>query len=161
MDMDEKNNNEQALRDEFKDRVQKTTLDQLPDLIKDLIDRDHDYGSICVAMGIAAATTAWAMNKHKNGGITGFQAGAVAWEMLRHWGALYPGECGGRMQDFNDLLYPQCADKFQSIPRSALEMAQKVAVKNLEGRDGAHPSVIAHWESLARGDAPFGLRVEN
>lgn len=153
-------NTEQALRDEFKDKIKNTTLEELPAVISSLIDRQHDYGTICVAMGIAAATTAWAMNKHQNGGISGFQAGAVAWEMLRHWGALYPGECGGRMLDYNDLLFPQYADKFTAISASTWAEVQKQAAKKLDEADlHAAESVVAHWRSVAEGNVPFGLTI--
>ena len=154
-------NTEQMLRDEFADRVKTTTLDELPALIEELIERNHDYGTICVAMGIAAAATAWAMNKHPNAGITGFQAGAIAWEFLRHWGALYPGDCGGRMQDYEHLLYPQYADRFTSISKEAWGMVTEKAKSNLAEKDGAHPSVVAHWQSIAAGQVPFGLTLSN
>lgn len=155
----DKTNTEQALRDEFKDKIKNTTIDELPEVIRSLIEREHDYGTICVAMGIAAATTAWAMDKHENGGITGFQAGAVAWEMLRHWGALYPGECGGRMLNYDDLLYPQYGDKFTTISAHAWKEVQKKAEKNIEEKEGCAPSVLAHWRSIVGGNVPFGLSV--
>lgn len=150
---------EQALRDAFKDKIQTTTLNELPDLIRSLIDREHDYGTICVAMGIAAATTAWAMNKHENGGITGFQAGAVAWEMLRHWGALYPGECGGRMLNYDDLLFPQYAHKFTTISETTWAEVRKKAAQNLSDNETAARSVAVHWQSIVDGHVPFGLTV--
>lgn len=162
--MEKIESSEKAFRDEFAGRVKTTSLEELPALLTEMIDRPHDYGSICVALGIAAATTAWAMNKHPNAGITGLQAGFVAWEMLRHWGSLYPGACGGRMQDFDNLLYPAYADKFTTIPKANFEDVQEKARDLLKkhgetGADHVHPDVWAHWNSIASGDVPFGLSL--
>lgn len=154
-DMDEK-----ALRDEYAPRVREVTLEELPSFISELMDREHDYGSICVAIGIAAAATAWACNKHKNGGVTGFQAGAVFWEFVRAWGSPSIGECGARIVNYDDLLFPQYADKFTSISADTLEAVRKAAEKNLAERDGPlSEAVIAHWQSIVDGHPPFGLNV--
>lgn len=162
--MSDDENSEKNFRDEFSDRIQTVDLDELPSLINQMMDRKHDYGTICVALGMAAAATAWAMNKHHQGGVTGFQSGAIAWEFLRHWGALYPrGECGGRFVDFDDLLYPQYASKFTSISESTWEALQKEAAKKLSGKDGsvdnAHSAVVDHWRSITNGVVPFGLSL--
>lgn len=161
----EDENSEQKLRDEFSERVKSVTVEELPAFIADIMGRNHDYGSVCVALGMAAAATAWACNKHEGacGGVTGFQSGAIAWEFLRHWGALYPkGECGGRFVDFNDLLFPQYGDKFTSISASTWEAVQAEARKRLREADGGKmisSSVYEHWISVSNGVVPFGLRI--
>lgn len=160
MTMHEKVNTEQAFRDKYAERVKNATLETLPQLISDMVTERHDYGTICLAIGMSAAATAWAVERSPQGGITGFQAGAVAWEFLRHWGSFYPGECGGRMQDFDHLLYPQYGHRFLSIPTHAWEKVQEKAKANLEDIEHAHPAVVEHWRSIAAGTVPFGLTVE-
>lgn len=159
--MAEEVNIEQALRDEFKERVKDITLEELPAVINDLMDREHDYGSICVALGVLAAATAWACNKHKNGGITGFQAGAVFWEFARAWGSPQLGETGSRFVNYDNLLYPQYEDSFGTIDRGTLERVRAAAVKKLAdlNDDMVATQVVEHWRYLANGGVPFGLRV--
>lgn len=54
--------------------------------IAEIMAMEHDYGTICVAIGAIAAAAARAADRSPNGGITGFQAGAVFWEFTRAWG---------------------------------------------------------------------------
>lgn len=151
---------EQALRDEFTPLIKTVTLAELPAFIDKLMNRQHDYGSICVALGLAAAATAWAGDKHKNGGITGFQAGAVFWEFARAWGSPTIGECGARFVNYDDLLFPQYGERFTAISPDTLKKVQEVALKRLsEKGELVHPEVRAHWEAIALGQSPFGLRV--
>lgn len=153
-------NTEQVLRDEFESRIKSTTIADLPAFISEVMDREHDYGSICVAIGLVAATAAWACNKHQQGGITGFQAGAIAWEILRHWGALYPGECGGRMTDYDNLLYPQMEHRFTKISADTWKLVQEKAAEKLATAEYAHQAVRDHWLSIVEGTVPFGLQTE-
>ena len=130
----------------------------LPEFIRHLTeDYGHDYGTICHAVAAAAVAAASAVNHAPCGGIAGFQAGCMMWEFLdKFHGVKYPA----RLLDFKDLLYPQYADKFRSIPADVWAWAKKEAEKNLvERRAHAHPAVIAHWESVAMGKVPFGLTV--
>lgn len=160
--MSDEINTEQALRDEYKDRVKSVTLDELPSFITELMDRDHDYGTICVALGVAAAATAWACNKHKNGGVTGFQAGAVFWEFTRAWGAPEIGATGAGFVNYDNLLYPQYESYFGTISSDILNQVRAEAVKRLaeiEDGDLLSGKVIEHWRFLANGGVPFGLRV--
>lgn len=156
-------NTEQALRDEFKERVKDITIEDLPAVINDLMNREHDYGSICVALGTLAAATAWACNKHKNGGITGFQAGAVFWEFARAWGSPTIGETGARFVNYDNLLYPQYEDHFGTIDSDTLNRVRAAAAKKLAelNDDMVASSVVQHWRFLANGGVPFGLRVVN
>ena len=59
------------------------TLETLPAFLKELAEYKHDYNTICYALTAGAIATAWALNRTPNGGITGFQAGAI---MVRRFG---------------------------------------------------------------------------
>jgi hypothetical protein len=152
---------EKQLRDEYGPKVGGVTPETLPSFISELMSKDHDYGSVCVAMGLAAAATAFACNKHEGarGGITGFQSGAVFWEFVRAWGSPTIGECGARMVNYENLLYPQYENDFKSITTETFEAVQKRAVELLAEKDTASPAVIAHWQTIALGQSPFGLPV--
>ena len=163
--MEEEANSEKFLRDAYADRLKDVTPETLPQFIEDVMSDPHvdDYGGICVAIGMIAAASAWAMNRHPGarGGITGFQAGAVMWEFIRHWDSSIVGECGARIQRFDDLLYPQYAEKFTTISRSTADLVQDRARVLLEEKSAGevHPNVRAHWQVLAAGQPPFGIRV--
>ncbi|TIR98845.1 MAG: hypothetical protein E5X19_05400 [Mesorhizobium sp.] len=136
------------------------TLAELPAFIADVMGRQHDYGTICVAIGSIAAATAWACNKHEHGGVTGYQAGAILWEFARAWGAPSIGKTGARFQNFDDLLYPQYGERFTAVSQRTWDALQAEAAKNLQGKwDVAHPDVIAHWRSIVDGVVPFGLTI--
>ena len=59
------------------------TPQQLADFVTWLDTHRQDYGTICHAMAAAAIAGASCMDHMPNadGGITGFQAGAVMWEL--------------------------------------------------------------------------------
>jgi hypothetical protein len=133
------------------------TLDTLPEFLRRLSeDYGHDYGTICHALAASAIAAAWAVEKTPQGGITGFQAGAVMWEFIKNWMHM---DGPMRLVDYNDLLYPQYADKFNTISRDTWDAVQAKARKNLEELGGASDSVVSHWQFIADGHVPFGLRV--
>lgn len=104
--------NKQLLKD-WQEEARKQTLETLPAFLNKLATGySHDYGTICHALAAAACGAAWAMNAGEQGGITGFQGGAVMWQFIRAW--QYTGnECGLRILDYDKLLYPQYADTFE------------------------------------------------
>jgi hypothetical protein len=119
------------------------TLETLPGFLRSLAeDYEHDYGTIAVAIAAAALAAARAMDKTEQGGITGFQAGAVFWEFTRDW-AYFP-EGPKRMQIISDMLYPQNEDKFAStIDEDDWEWLRDEAAKNLAGPiHEAHPVAL-------------------
>ena len=152
---------EATARKDWQDRAKDITLETLPEFLRELSQEyKHDYGTICVAIGAAAVAAAWAMERSPQGGITGFQAGAVTWEFLRGWNSSMIGDCGARIQKFDDLLYPQYADRFTSISSDTWKNLQEKAADNLKtGNRNAHPDVLEHWASIAEGIVPFGLRI--
>ena len=58
-----------------------------------------DYGTVCHAIALSAVATAWAANKTAQGGITGFQAGAVMWEFIKNW-SYSSNKTGMRLVDY-------------------------------------------------------------
>lgn len=134
------------------------TLDKLPEFINHLLnDYTHDYGTICHAIAAGAVATAWAMNNDPHGGITGFQAGAVMWEFVRNW----MHEDGPmKLVRYDTMLYPQYEDHYDKvISKSTFDYLQEKARENLE-RGEAHPSVMAHWQSIVDGNVPFGYSIK-
>lgn len=124
-----------------------TTFDEYPD--------DYDFGVYKpVAAAIAAA---WA---HSDG-ITGFMAGAICWDFITQWGAFGAFESGARFVDMDNLLFPQYQGRFTTIPAAVWEKIQARAQAKLDTNHDVHPDVKAHWESIVRGEVPFGLQVES
>lgn len=143
--------------------AKKQTFETLPDFIRHVMnDYGHDYGTVVHAIGACAVATAWACHRMEGarGGITGFQAGCVMWDFVRHW-QYESNKCGLRIIDWDNLLYPQYADYFGgTISREVWEAVQKMAKELLEKRNAACGSVVSHWESIVDGKVPFGLAIE-
>lgn len=91
----------------------KQTLESLPSFLSHIMeDYQHDYGTICHALAAGGIATMWAMNKEKQGGITGFQSGAVMWEFIRNWNKTH-NKTGLRLVDYDNFLYPQYAAEYE------------------------------------------------
>lgn len=135
------------------------TFDDLIEFLRYVKDNcNYDYGVAPRSMSQAALATAWFLSSEF--GITGFQAGFVMWDFIRDW--LYSSnECGLRIVNYDDMLYPQCADRFhKTISKGCWDSIQKAAKKNLEERhEHVHPDVKAHWQSIVDGTVPFGYQV--
>ena len=139
----------------------KQTTDTLGDFIKSLMALPHDYGTVCHAVAACALAAVNAADHEPNGGITGFQASFVMWDIVKQMN--YPGnKTSLRLINYDDLLYPQYAHKFdRTIKKGVWELVQKTAKENLDAKQNAHPDVIKHWESIVAGNVPFGLTVES
>lgn len=147
----------------FKKANSSMTLEKFLEFLRHLSeDYVHDYGTVCHAMAAIAVAAMWAFNKSEGarGGITGFQAGCVMWDVIRHMN-YENNKCGLRLIDMDDLLYPQYEYKFCSISSDTWEAVKKEAQNRLSERSTAHPDVVAHWKSIVNGGIPFGLRVED
>lgn len=136
------------------------TIDQLTEFINHLLgDYEHDYGTVCHAIGAAAVATAW-YGAHAEG-ITGFQAGFVMWDFIKYW-IKTSNTCGLKLVDYDDFLYPQYQYKFEkTISKNAWKCIQEQAKKNLESNEVACPEVRNHWQSIVSGIVPFGYKVED
>lgn len=152
---------EMGIHKEWYREARDMTLDKLPEFLDKLANGyQHDYGTICHAIAAGAVGAAWAVEHGPQGGITGFQAGAIMWEFIQHWNYELKGECGLRLQDMDDLLYPQMEYKFRSISSNVWKAVQKKAAELLAGSNGVD-SVREHWQSIVDGKIPFGLTIED
>lgn len=127
--------------------AKKITLDSLPEFIGHLLnDYQHDYGTICHALSAGAIATAWAMEKSPQGGITGFQAGAVMWGFVRHWN-YEANKSGLRILDYDDLLYPQSLHRFdKTISPDIWDIIRKEATRKVE--EYHHELTVEYPEKL-------------
>lgn len=163
--MKEQINEEMDLEKEWYAEAAKQTLKTLPGFINHVMnDYIHDYGTVCKAIAACAIAAAWAANEENGaqGGITGFQAVAVMWEFIRIW-EFTSNKTGLKILDYDNMLYPQMADKFEKkISRGVWNLLQKEAKERLE-KDGesAADSVVAHWRSIVAGKVPFGYVVKD
>jgi len=145
------------LRDEWYEEAKKQTRDTLLAFFDKLAAHPHDYSTICYACAAVASAAARAMDRTPNGGITGFQGGAVMWEFMDTWNGI---KGPARLLDYNDLLFPQMEHKFRNVSAEAWEAIQEKAKSHLaEDHTHAHPDVVAHWKSVANGKIPFGLAI--
>lgn len=142
---------------QWQSQAKEQTLKTLSDFINGLMnDYNHDYGTIIHAMAAGMEATFSAMNKDKQGGITGFQDGCLMWEVLRH---SFHIKAPCRLVDYKDLLYPQYEYKFKCISQETWQQIQEMATKNLDDKTFAAEKVIEHWKSIANGKVPFGLGI--
>lgn len=153
------------VQEEWYREAGKMTMDKLPEFLKHLMeDYVHDYGTICHAHAAGAIATMWAMNREPQGGITGFQAGAIMWEVVRNW-SYTDNKTGLKMVNFDNMLFPQYEESFEKkISMEVWENLKKEAAlkiqENLKDSLKASPKVVAHWESIVAGEIPFGYKVE-
>lgn len=120
---------------------------------------NHDYGTMCHAVAACALAAAWAACSEDETGLSGFQAGFVMWDFIKNW-TKTGNECGLRLIDYDDMLYPQYEKKFDKvIDRKTWESIQKKAKENLEKSGYADDKVRLHWRKIANGIVPFGYRV--
>lgn len=151
------------LQDEWFKKAKSMKPDDFPEFFRELTeDYEHDYGTVCHAMAAIGLAAMWAFNNSEGarGGITGFQAGCVMWDVIRHMN-YEDNKCGLRLLNMDDLLYPQYEHNFVAISEDTWDAVRKEAQKRLTERVTAHPDVVAHWESIINGKVPFGLRIED
>lgn len=139
------------------EEAKKQTMETMPAFLRKLTeDYEHDYGTICHAIAAAAIGAAWAVERSPQGGITGFQAGCIMWEIIKGWGVFGTGPM--RMIEFENMLYPQYREKFRTITSSTWAWLQDQAREKLKS-DGGTEGVRRHWGTIAAGEVPFGYQV--
>ena len=151
------------LQDKWFKKAKSMRPEDFPEFFREMTeDYIHDYGTVCHAMAAIGLAAMWAFNNSEGarGGITGFQAGCVMWDVIRHMN-YEDNKCGLRLLNMDDLLYPQYEHKFTAISKDTWDAVKKEAQKRLLERGAAHPDVVAHWESIVNGKIPFGLRIED
>lgn len=151
-----------ALYEEWKKQAKECTPDTVGEFIRKLVNgHHHDYDSIAVALSVAALAGAWAVEHAEQGSLTGFQWGwashrAVA--MMNYESSQF----GIRIQDMDNLLYPQYADNFAfvKVSRTFADKLRAEAQRLLEKENTAAPAVLAWWTLLANGDFPTWMQVK-
>ena len=131
------------LRKEWIATAKKAKIDQLPDVINSMLDgHEHDYGTICHVTAIAALAGANAVNNSEQGGISGYQAGAVMWEFIREF--LYTSnKTGLKITDYDNFLFPQYGYRFdRTIAADNWKELQKAAAENMIESEAAHEKYL-------------------
>ena len=149
------------LEKEWFDRAETIkTTDELKEFAEELLGKyNHDYGTTCHAI-TALALAAAHLGAEKEG-ITGFQAGCIMWGFVKQWNHK-ENKCGMRLWDFDNMLYPQYAERFDKyISAETWKQVQELAKENLarSKKEFVHPEVWNHWEFIAAGNLPFGFIV--
>jgi hypothetical protein len=153
---------ESGIHKEWFEEAKKQTLETLPEFAKKLFDTyEHDYGTIVRAISAFAVGAAHAANHHPGSGITGFQAGFVMWDFIRHW-IKESNELGMTLVDWDNLMYPQYEDHFifSVSAEQAGKLREKAKAELAKAGDLVSEGVIAHWKKLATGELPFGVVVK-
>lgn len=139
------------------------TPDDLKNFARELLHlHQHDYGTIIHAAAALAVAAIHTVNAdRRSGGITGFQAGAIA-----HMVTAKLLHIDGPMQrfEYRAMLYPRYAEEHNKLPRKVFEWLQAEAAKRIaEYPDPSEvdEKVLAHWRSLVDGKVPFGLALED
>lgn len=146
------------------------TPDELKYFVTRLIEEyQHDYGTICHAITAAALAAAKAVDASKQGGITGFQAGAIQWMFIEAW----MQEVGPKkLLNFRDMLYPQMEERFEKyitlntwewLQNQARELLDKEKRSCEEDPDHipAAPAVVRHWQRIVDGNTvPFDYKIK-
>ena len=87
----------------------------------------------------------------------------IMWEFVRQF-CFSNNKCGFKMINYDQFLYPDYAQKFEKKQISTLDFAklQKSAKELLENHSpDLDPKVVAHWQSIVDGKAPFGYEICN
>lgn len=139
-------------------RAREQTLETLPAFLLELTERyQHDYGTIVHACTLAAVAAARAVDRSPQGGITGFQHGAVMWRFLKEW-----MEESGPMQlvRYESLLSPHGTERLlkREITRDTFEWLQEEARKRLPG-SGRGSAEQRHLERIVAGEPPEGFAI--
>ena len=139
------------------------TVDSLAGFITHLMgDYQHDYGTVCHAIAASMMAAMYAANNTESGGITGFQASAVMWEVVKHIN-YSSNKIGLRIVDYDNMLYPQYKYKFEekTLSPDRFRKLQKEAEELLKNEsDHANPKVVEHWKSIVDGNVPFGYTIK-
>jgi len=135
---------EKSMREEKPPQID--SLEALMAYIKSKVEGDHDYGTCCYAMSLAA-TAAFDFVAGKLG-VTGFQAGCASLDVLRRIKHL---EGPFMIVDGSNALYPQYdlhAKLGEALEKWKPWLKEQAAKKLKESRNAA-PGVIEHWKMLA------------
>ena len=152
---------EQEYRDFiYKKAEEVKSEDELLNLIKEIKEYPHDYGTIVYGCMAAALASVKVINKGPRGGITGFQASCIGWECVKKFMSVTP-ESPLKLIQYHNMLYPQYESSFdKTIDLRTWTYISEKAKEMLTKDKGFHPNVQVHLESIARGKVPFGYTLK-
>lgn len=135
------------------------TLDDLNALIKEIVEYNHDYGTIVYGMVGAMKAAFRVVDKSPSGGITGFQAGFLGWALFREYSSVGDGPL--KIVKYENMLFPQYEKSFTDrvIDKSTFEWLQNRAKENMSKYPDAHELVKAHQTNIINGIVPFGFKL--
>lgn len=138
------------------------TKKELEHFITEIVKtKDLDYGKIVYAICGSMIATCNYIDRSPVGGITGFQAGFIGWEMVKEYLIRTNNDCGMKIINYGELLYPQYKDRTDKlISSSTWKALQERASEKLKEVPDAHPKVIKHWKKIVKGKVPFGYKVK-
>lgn len=141
-------------------QAKEQTIASLGDFVGSMMNQQHDYGTVCHAIAASTMAGFYAADHHEEqGGITGAQAGMIGGIIV---GKLMMIDGPFRIVDYEKLLYPQHEKHFTiSLSKSSWEWVQQIAQDAWDESANGAPSVRAHWDSIIRGEVPFGLTVKD
>lgn len=123
------------------------TIDELTEFVRGLVDQPHDYGTCVHAMSMAAVAAMNYVAKQLN--VSGFQHSCADMDILRRNRGLE----WGCVQNFENLLYPQFADRYPGWDQLLIQHRDTLAERARKLLEGdlslVHPRVLAHWQKLA------------
>ena len=136
------------------------TKEELDNMLAEVInDKELDYGKICYAISGCMLAVLNYIDRSEVGGITGFQASIIGWQMVRK--LICDSETALKLIDYDNMLYPQYECDFDKVIDEALwKTLQEKAKEKLEKVPDAHPNVIKHWQSIVDGEVPFGYKIK-
>lgn len=148
-----------AIKKEWEESAKAAALDTLPAFLTELTENyEHDYGTICHAMAIAAIAAANAVNHSPQGGITGFQAGCVMWEFIRGWNHSH-NKTGLCLVDYDNFLYPQYAQDHQkTLSKEVWASIQQEARAKILKADKEFERYLMECEQYKKDIAAFVLK---
>lgn len=140
-------------RQVYDEADQVKTVEELNLLIERLTAHPHDYGTIIYACAAAMIGAYKVMNASPQGGITGFQAGCLMWEMVHRFGEFSGGPL--RIQDFDHLRFPQYDDDWAVwlSPEGRAQIVERANRALSEARSMA-PGVRKRHEEIVAGSWP-------
>lgn len=143
---------------EWYKEASEVTVDTLHSFVNKLTTAyEHDYGTIVHAMAASMTAGFSAVERSPQGGITGFQASHVMWKVLE---AVFKIAYPARLTKFEDMLFPQYEEDFQTITADVLEWLQTQAKMKIVTKDEySNPNVVRHWQSIVDGVIPFGFKL--
>lgn len=154
---------EKEYRDCIYEKASKVkTKEDLDDLLEEVINsKDLDYGKIVYAICGCMIATCNYIDESEVGGITGFQAGFIGWEMIKKFTITLDNQFGMKILNYGNLLYPQYRERFEkTIDKDIWEKLRMEAYERMKNCPEAHPDVFNHWKSIFQGEVPFGFVVK-